>query len=73
MMLCVVPPWNAPTVTTAGWSGLISRLTTVCAWDTKEAAATIGSTAASGCAAWPDLPRTTRSKRSAAASVAPRA
>ncbi len=30
MMLCLVPPWIEPTVTTAGSVGFISRLTMVC-------------------------------------------
>ena len=34
MMLCLVPPWIEPTVTTAGWIGSTSRLTIV--WKSSD-------------------------------------
>ncbi len=43
MMLRLVPPWNEPTVTTAGSSGESSRLTMVCNASTNWDARTIGS------------------------------
>jgi hypothetical protein len=44
MMLWVVPPFTAPTVTTAGRIGDVSRETTVCNCPISAAAATMGST-----------------------------
>ena len=61
MMLCFVPPWIEPTVTTAGSIGLTSRLTIVWRSRTRSAARTIGSTVFCGIAPWPPLPRTTTS------------
>ena len=49
MMLCLVPPWIEPTVTTAGSRGCTSRLTIVCSATTICAASTMGSFAACGC------------------------
>ena len=43
MMLCFVPPWIEPTVTTHGSSGFTSRLTIVCRSRMIRAASTIGS------------------------------
>src|SRR5207248_207080 len=48
MMLCLVPPWIEPTVTTAGSVGSISRLTMVCRSTMTKAARTIGSTVRCG-------------------------
>lgn len=45
MMLRAVPPWMAPTVTTADIVGGTSRDTTVWSWITRWAAAMIGSIA----------------------------
>ena len=42
-MLCLVPAWKLPTVTTAGSSGSFSRLTRVCSVVTIRLASTIGS------------------------------
>ena len=42
MMLCFVPPWIEPTVTTIGSSGLFSRLAMVCQALMISAASTIG-------------------------------
>ena len=50
MMLCLLPPWIEPTVTTAGSVGLVSRLTSVCRSRTIRAASTIGSTVVCGAA-----------------------
>ena len=58
MMLCLVPPWIEPTVTTAGWIGLISRLTIVWRSSTSRAARAIGSTVFWGIAPWPPFPFT---------------
>src|SRR5437763_281164 len=38
IMLCLVPPWIEPTVTTAGSVGSVSRLTSVCKSRTLRAA-----------------------------------
>ena len=57
MMLCLVPPWIEPTVTTAGSLGSISRLTIVWRSTITSAARTIGSTVRCGQAPWPPLPR----------------
>ena len=48
MMLCLVPPWMEPTVTTAGSSGGFSRLTSVCSERMVRAASTMGSTVVCG-------------------------
>ena len=56
MMLCFVPPWIDPTVTTAGSIGSISRATIVCRTMTMRAAITIGSTVLCGEAPCPPRP-----------------
>ena len=56
MMLCLVPPWIEPTVTTAGSSGLCSRETIVCRPRSMRAAMTIGSIVVCGVEPWPPLP-----------------
>ena len=48
MMLCFVPAWIEPTVTTAGSVGFTSRLTIVCKSSTSLAAMTMGSMVVSG-------------------------
>ena len=52
------PAWIAVIETTAGSSGSITRETMVCAAVTIAAAATIGSRARCGKAAWPPPPST---------------
>ena len=52
------PPWIAVIDTTAGSSGSTTRETMVCAAVTIAAAATIGSRARCGKAAWPPTPST---------------
>ena len=64
MMLCFVPPWIDPTVTTAGSRGCTSRLTIVCSAMTICDASTIGSFDACGCEPWPPCPRTVMSTES---------
>ena len=71
MMLCFVPPWIEPTVTTHGSSGFTSRLTIVCRSRMIRAASTIGSTVRCGAAPWPPLPFTMMSTVSEAASASP--
>lgn len=53
MMLCLVPPWMEPTVTTAGVPGSSSRLTMVWSISTISEASTIGSLARWGLDPWP--------------------
>ena len=48
VLLCLEPPWIEPTVTTAGRTGSIRRLTIVCSVVTRYAAVTIGSIARFG-------------------------
>jgi hypothetical protein len=71
MMLCLVPPWIEPTVTTAGSVGLTSRLTSVCRSRTSLAAMTTGSMVVCGWAPWPPLPRSVTSTLSTLASAGP--
>ena len=71
MMLCLVPPWIEPTVTTAGSPGSISRLTIVCRSTTTRAASTIGSIVRCGQAPWPPLPRIVIGTEVELASVGP--
>src|SRR5262249_35143488 len=71
MMLCLVPPWIEPTVTTAGSRGLVSRLTSVCRSSTMRAAMTMGSMVVCGAEPWPPLPWTTMSTESTLASASP--
>ena len=61
MTLDLLPPWNEPTVTTAGSVGSTSRLTIVWRSSTRADASTIGSIVRSGIAPCPPLPRTTTS------------
>ena len=70
-MLCFVPPWIEPTVTTAGSIGFISRLTIVCRSRTSLAAITIGSIVLSGLAPCPPRPFMVMSTLSTLASVKP--
>src|SRR5579862_951788 len=71
MMLCFVPAWNGPTVTTAFVPGGSLRLTIVCSDITISEAITIGSTVFCGQAPWPPFPVTTRSRLSVLADANP--
>jgi len=71
MMLRFVPPWIAPTVTTAGSSGEFSRLTIVCSASTISEARTTGSFVDCGDAPWPPIPRTVTSIESPLAMTYP--
>ena len=71
MTLPAVPPWMAPTVSTAGWAGERSRVISVCrALPIWKLTAT-GSTERCGRAAWPPLPVMVSTKPSVAAVIGP--
>ncbi len=71
MMLAAVPPWIEPTVTTAGSTGSMRRLTIVCTAVTNWAAITIGSLVTCGRAPCPPTPRITTSTVSTLANAYP--
>ena len=71
MTLPAVPPWMAPTVSTAGCAGERSRVMRVCrALPIWKLIAT-GSTERCGRAAWPPLPVIVSTKPSVAAVIGP--
>ena len=71
MMLCFVPAWTAPTVTTTRSAAATSRATTVCSRTTTDAAATTGSTVASGREPCPPAPYSVTVMLSAPAMAGP--
>ena len=71
MMLCFVPPWIEPTVTTTGSSGSVSRLTMVCRSRMMRAESTMGSMVMCGAAPCPPLPFTRMSTVSEFAIASP--
>ncbi|MNZ90856.1 hypothetical protein D3C78_1098270 [compost metagenome] len=71
MMFSTVPDVILPTVSTALSSGSVLRETRVCSWLTRAQATGMGSMVVWGMAAWPPLPLTRISKRSAAAMMGP--
>ncbi len=71
MMLCLVPPWIDPTVTTTGSVGFTSRDAIVCKSRIIFAANTMGSTVVCGAAPCPPLPLMVTSTVSTLASASP--
>ncbi|MNY48911.1 hypothetical protein D3C86_1842870 [compost metagenome] len=71
MMLCLMPPWMAPTVTTAPSRGLVSRLRSDCSDTTICEATSTGSTPRCGEAPWVPTPWTVMSTLSELDEVMP--